>query len=200
MLPGPAEAQTRLRPRDLEEKTADTVHLVRSTTGVAVRGLTRSTRNADEPEDGHQAINVMSKSVYPWSCQTDSETTYPSADWDRMSLTQRVIDDFTSETAIPRISDETEASVSYVNPTDPRRTDRISVRACSSMVLKPCRVTWVPVKMSGNFPEGKVPEISPTLINRGMSMFEHTGFTGETIGQPYGISICNKSHRKFRIS
>ena len=54
--------------------------------------------------------------------------------------------------------------------------------------------------MSGNFLEGKVPEISPTLIDRGMSMFEHTGFTGETIGQPYGISICNKSHRKFRIS
>ena len=123
MLPGTAEAQTRLRPRDLEEKTADTVHLVRSTTGVAIRGLTRSTRNADEPEDGHQAINVMSKSVYPWSCQTDSETTYPSADWDRMSLTQRVIDDFTSETAIPRISDETEASVSYVSPAKPRRTD-----------------------------------------------------------------------------
>ena len=120
MLPGQVEAQTRLRPRDLEEKTAGTAHLVRSTTGVAVRGLTRSTRNADEPEDGHQAINVMSKSVYPQSCQTDPETMYPSADWDRVSLTQQVIDDFTSETAIPRISDETEASVSYVNTTDPR--------------------------------------------------------------------------------
>ena len=54
--------------------------------------------------------------------------------------------------------------------------------------------------MSGDFLEGKVPEISPTLIDRGMSMFEHTGFTGETIGQPYGILICNKSHLKFWIS
>ena len=45
-----------------------------------------------------------------------------------------------------------------------------------------------------------MPKISPTLIDRGMSMFEHTGFTGETIGQPYGISICNKSHQKFWIS
>ena len=31
-------------------------------------------------------------------------------------------------------------------------------------------------------------------------MFEHTGFTGETIGQPYGILVCNKSHLKIRIS
>ena len=65
-------------------------------------------------------IKVVVESTCESTCQTDSETTYPSADWDRMSLTQRVIDDFTSETAIPRISDETEASVSYVNPTDPR--------------------------------------------------------------------------------
>ena len=54
--------------------------------------------------------------------------------------------------------------------------------------------------MSGDFLEGKVPELSPALIDRGLSMFEHAGFTGETIGQPYGILVCNKSHLKIRIS
>ena len=54
--------------------------------------------------------------------------------------------------------------------------------------------------MSGDFLEGKVPELSPTLINRGMSMFEHTGFTGETIGQPYGISVCNKSDLAVQVN
>ena len=48
--------------------------------------------------------------------------------------------------------------------------------------------------MSGDFPEGRMPELLPALIQRGLLLFGHAGFTGETVGQPYEISVCNKSH------
>ena len=52
--------------------------------------------------------------------------------------------------------------------------------------------------MSGDFTEGRVPELSPALIERGLSLFGHMGFIGETIGQQYKISLCNKSHIAFQ--
>ena len=54
--------------------------------------------------------------------------------------------------------------------------------------------------MSEDVPEGKVPKLSTALIDRGLSMFEHTGFTGETTGQSYGISVCDKSHLAIQIN
>ena len=77
---------------------------------------------------------------------------------------------------------------------------RISVQACNCTVLKLCQVTWIPVKISGEFSEGRVPELSPALIERGLSLFRHVGFTGEIIGQPYGISVCNKSHLAVQVN
>ena len=98
------------------------------------------------------------------------------------------------EVATLKVCDNLEVGLSFMDGNDPKQTGRISVQACNSTVLKPCQVTWISVKMSENFSKGRVPELSPALIERGLSHFGYMGFTGETIGQPYIISVGNKPH------
>ena len=60
-------------------------------------------------------------------------------------------------------------------------------------------VYTIPIKMSGYIPKGRVPELSPALIEKVLS-FRHVEFIEETIGQPYKILVCNKSYIAFQVS
>ena len=82
MMPGPP-ASRRLRPRDLDEGQTGAVRLIRSTDGRAVRDLTQ-TAGGEENTTPNQQINHITPEDGP-------ETTYPSADWDVVSINRRLV-------------------------------------------------------------------------------------------------------------
>lgn len=83
----------RLRPRDMDEGAANTVHLIRSTSQVAVRDLTNRAGGIKPPAADQQVNNVLPAGNLP----SGSETANPSADWDMISINQQLVGDFASE-------------------------------------------------------------------------------------------------------
>ena len=168
------------------------VRIIRSTNGRAVRDLTQVAGGEENTTPSPQ-INQIASEVGP-------ETTYPSADWDVVSINRRLVRDFDAENLGGQVSQGSEVGFFHDGKSENGHETKRWLRASHSATVKPCRVAWVEVKESDDPTVESVPRLSQTLIEKGLNLFDHQGFLGERQGGRRRILLANKSYLPFQVN
>ena len=191
MMPG-SSANQLLQPRDLDEAQTGAGRVIRSTDGRAVRDLTQMAGGEEDTTPSPQ-INHITSEIGP-------ETTYPSADWDVVSINRRLVRDFDAENLGGQVSQGSEVGSFHDGKLENGHETKRWLRASHSATVKPCRVAWVEVKESDDPTVESVPRLSQTLIEKGLNLFDHQGFLGERQGGRRRILLANKSYLPFQVN
>merc|ERR1711973_356994 len=150
MMPG-SSANQQLRPRDLDESQTGAVRLIRSTDGRAIRDLTQVAGGEENTTPSPQ-INHITPEDGP-------ETTYPSADWDIVSINRRLVRDFDADNLGVKVSQGSEVGFFHDGKLENGHETKKVIRASHSVMVKPCRVAWVEVKESDDPIGESVPQL-----------------------------------------
>ena len=191
MMPGSSASQ-RLQPRDLEDTQTGVGRVIRSTDGRPVRDLTQTAGGEEDTTPSPQVNNITTGG--------DPETTYPSADWDVVSINRRLVRDFDAENLKGQVSQGSEVGSFYDGHSESELKTKKWLRASHSVMVKPCRVAWVEVKESDDPIGESIPRLSKTLVEKGLNLFEHQGFLGERRGGQRRILLANKSYLPFQVN
>ena len=132
--------------------------------------------------------------------------TYPTGDWDEISLLRRINTDFEGEPCFNQ--DKSTYGQVKSNLSKPAREQGSVLRAGQNKTLRPNRATWLEVKAPQVRPNGEkkggfAPRLTDHLTNLGLQILDvfQEPFLECTVGQAHRIhvQIANKSYLPFQV-
>ena len=108
------------------------MRIIRSTDGRAVRDLTQVAGGEENTTPSPQINQIAS--------EDGTETTYPSADWDIVSINRRLVRDFDAENLGVQVSHGSEVGFFHDGKSENGHETKKVLRASHSVRVKPYRV------------------------------------------------------------
>ena len=95
---------------------------------------------------GGEENTTPSPQINQITSEDGTETTYPSADWDIVSINQWLVRDFDAENLGVQVSHGSEVGFFHDGKSENGHETKKVLRASHSVTVKPCRVAWIEVK------------------------------------------------------